>query len=233
MTLEEWAAIPWEQQRDLVIQWYKADPCLWFEYEDLALKAAAILRERLKAVPEVELVELGGGEIITIQEPWNHVVQLVLSVCTFLPETQHLAQVPHQLSGFPVQQVNLGDRRDAYLKTWKRLFKELKGWNETETLRWAERWTESLKSATSPLYSRGPVTTAVPSLIDKEIQQSVGDRLSDLHSELRDIIICRNPFEDQSVALSRALFLHPDTVEDYDWDYVRQRIKELLQKYQS
>lgn len=233
MNLDEWAAIPWENQRALVIQWYKADQWSWFNYEGLALQAAAILREDLKSLSEVESVELGGGEAITDEETCSHLMRLVLSVCTFLPGSTRLPQLPHQFFGFPVQQVNLGDKREAYLRTWKRLFKELKSWDEAETLRWADNWCDSLKSALSPLYSWGPVRVAIPSLIDKEVQTAVGDRLSTLHSELRNIISYQDRANDMSPAESRALFQHPDTVENYDWDDVRRRIAELIQKYQS
>jgi len=222
MDLNEWSSLPKERQRELTVQWYKSGQ--WDDYENLALDAAKALRKALASVPEVTVVELGGGDIISVQEPMIHFRELVLNACTLLPESSRLGQIPSQFLGFQVQQVNLGDRVASFLRTWKRLFKELKGWNEQETINWAEQWMESLMGSTSPLYSWGPVKVAIPSLVDGSVQRLAGNNLQNLYGEIRDVI-----WNVEGGRVSAIQF--PDTVEDYDWDSVRKKISELIGKY--
>jgi len=122
--------------------------------------------------------------------------------------------------------LNFGDKRSAYLKTWKQLFYELKGWDEKATLKWAEKWEDALIGHLSPLYHWGAVKTAVPSLIDQSIKKSVGKNLQHLSNDIQDVI-------ERAENNASPRVEHPDTVENYDWEYVRGRIVQLIKEYQK
>jgi hypothetical protein len=222
MDLAEWTSIPEERQRELIIRWSKDDQ--WFEYEDMAHDAAAALRKELASIPEITNVEVGGGKVLHV-EPIVCVCELALNVCTLLPESSRLEQIPPRFEGFSVHQLNLGDKRESFLRTWKRLFKELKGWDERTTLAWAEKWDDALSGRQpAAIYHYGPVKAALSSLVDASVKAAAGDRLQSLYGDIRNVI-------ERTEDASSHRIAHPDTVESYDWGYVRRRIAELIEKY--
>jgi len=222
MNLPYWADLPEAEQRRLAVEWYTIGK--WGEYEQLAIDAAGNLHKEMESVPEVTCVETTHGGIIYVDKSIINVRELVLNVCTFLPGGVPLENLPSRFQGFGICQTNLGDRRLDFLNTWMRLFKEIRGWNDDTTLRWAEKWTDGLKGrGRCVLYHYGPVKIAVPSLIDEAAQQAVGDRLQKLYGEMTQII------EQGSGESGRVE--HPDTVENYDWGYVRERLSRLIVSY--
>lgn len=224
MNPTEWTSIPEERKRELIIQWYRDDQ--WDKYEDLATEAAAALKMQLASVCGITNVEIAGGQVLHLEPPVQ-VRELVLNVCTLLPESNRLEQIPAGFGGFSVHQFNLGDKRESFLRTWKRLFKELRGWDERATLAWAEKWEEALSGRRpSAIYHYGPVKMALSSLVDDSVKAAAGDRVQHLYSDLRNVI-------ERTENASSQRIEHPDMVENYDWGYVRRRIAELIEKYQD
>jgi hypothetical protein len=223
MDLLQWESTPGEQQRELIIQWSK-DEDQWIEYQDMADQAAKALKRQLSSIVEITGVEVVGGNVLHV-EPMVCVRELVLEACTLLSETNHLEQIPNRFAGFPVHQLNLGDKRECFLRTWKRLFKELKGWDEKTTLTWAEQWEEALSGRRpSAIYHYGPVKMALSSLVDETTKTKAGDRLQALYGEIRNVIERTEDAGSQRIEYS-------DAVENYDWEYTRRRIAELIEKY--
>jgi hypothetical protein len=223
MDLVEWTSIPEERQRELIIRWSK-DVDQWFEYQDMADKAAAGLRKELSAIPEITNVEVEGGKVLHV-EPTVCVCELALNVCTLLPESSRLEHIPSRFAGFSVHQLNLGDKRMSFLRTWKRLFQELKGWDERTTLIWAQKWDDALSGRRpAAIYHYGPVKMALSSLVDENVKAAAGNRLQHLYNDIRNVI-------ERTEDVSSQRIEHPDTVEKYDWGYVRRRLAELVEEY--
>jgi hypothetical protein len=223
MNLTEWTSIPEERKRELITQWSK-DNDKWFEYQDLADEAAAALKKELASVPAITNVEVGGGQVLSA-DPIAPIRELTLNVCTLLSESNRLEQIPNRFAGFLVYQLNLGDKRESFLRTWKRLFKELKKWDEGKTVAWAEQWEEALSGRRpSAIYHYGPVKMALSSLVDESVKAAAGDRLQHLYGDIRNAIERTEDPGSQRIE-------YPDTVENYDWEYTRGRIAELIEKY--
>lgn len=224
MNLLEWASIPDERKRQLIVHWCKVGD--WGEYERMATEAAAALKKELASVLGISNVEVGGGQVLS-SNPMLPVRELALDVLTLLPIANRLEEVPNQFAGFSVRQVNLGDKRKSFLRTWTQLFKELKGWDESATLAWVEKWEDDLSGRRpSAIYHYGPVKAALSSLVDERVKATMGDRLQSLYGKIRDVI-------ERTEDVTSMRIEHPDTVEDYDWGYVRRRIAELIETYEA
>jgi hypothetical protein len=116
MTLKEWASIPVEKQRALVVE--QANNEDWRAlHRDLAEQAARSLKNYLCGNRYVSNVQYAIGEVYK-HEP----AELILNVCTKDSDPPHL-ELPKRFEGFRVCQFDYGPLRDAYLKTWKRLSK--------------------------------------------------------------------------------------------------------------
>jgi hypothetical protein len=220
MNLTEWAACSEETRHHLIGYWRQGDQ--WHFYEKLAAEAATALKSKLNAIAEVKGVEVGSGDVLPVDD--GRICELVLNVCTLLPEPAHLDQVPSHYSGFQVQQMHLGTRREAYLNTWKRLFRELRGWSDEKTLQWAERWRDSLSLYPSQVYHYGAVKIALPTLVDDSIKKLAGDRLRLLEREI--FLTITHP-----KGVASETILHPDVVDDYDWNFVKNRINQLVREF--
>jgi hypothetical protein len=222
MKLAEWVSIPEQRQRELIVDWYKNNQ--WSNYEDMAMEAAASLRKQLAPFADVTNVEPDAGEIIC-EDRTIYIHELVLKVYTTLIGAVSIEQLPSQFAGFRVQQLNLGDKREAFHTTWRRLFKELKGWDESETLTWAVKWADALSGRQpSAIYHYGPVKTALSGLVDEKTKKLAGGNLRNLYIEMTDVL--ENAEDDDSARIQ-----HPDTMASYDWEYARRRTNELIAKY--
>jgi hypothetical protein len=104
MNLNDWATKSKDQQRQLIVQWYKNQQ--WHVYENIALRAARDLQEELKSSSEVTGVEITGGTTIEVDEI-RRVCELVLNVNTTLRESNQLKYSSDHFLGFNVQQTNL------------------------------------------------------------------------------------------------------------------------------
>src|SRR5262249_41626420 len=135
--------------------------------------AARKLRHELLSIPEVTNVNLGGLQIGTAHGVIP-VMALVLNVYTLMPLPHVLKDIPSNFSGFRVEQVNLGPQRDAYITTWKCLFRELKGWDESRTLNWAEQYADALAGGplSTTIYDQGPLKLALSALVEDEVRRS-------------------------------------------------------------
>src|SRR5437016_6222355 len=128
MTLSEWSSLTDERRRELILQWHqegRADA-----YECLAIEAAKIQRNNLKGTLEITSVNLI-ADILLVSSRGLPVHEWVIEVCSLHPGFR-LDDLPARVMGFRVLQVNLGDKREAYLRAWKRLFKEIRGWSEEQ-----------------------------------------------------------------------------------------------------
>jgi hypothetical protein len=133
--------------------------------------------------------------------------------------------LPSRFAGFTVHQLNLGDKRKAYLETWKRLFKELKAWDDETTLKWAEKWDDALSGRRpSAIYHYGPVKMALSTIVDDSTKASLGSKLGSAYTEMISIIERTQDKESRRVE-------HPDTMANYDWSYTRRGIRDLIEKY--
>lgn len=225
MNLNEWEILSTDQRKEMIVRWRKNNQ--WDSYERLAGQAAEELRERMASISEVTGVEIGGGDALGAGE-LRRLRELVLIVHTLLPEASRLEHIPDQFKGFHVQRSNLGDKREAFLKTWKKLFKELKGWNEEQTLRWAERWADALsgREPSSTIYHYGPVKVAVSGLLEESAKCLTANKLNCLRNDILMLLMHPN-------GSALPTIHHPDAVEEYDWKSVRQRFEKLIEKYNS
>jgi hypothetical protein len=233
MTLDEWSSIPESQQHEVIIQWYKNDQ--WEIYQDMVCEAARLLRDQLKLIHEVTNVTGGRGKTLLSDGPARWVSEITLSVCTSLPElSSRFEQLPTRFFGFRVEQVNFGDKRDVFLKTLNRILKELKGWSETDTLKWGDTWLnepliDSLNGGFLSLavYSHGPVKLAVYAILDERTMEAVeaaGNHHIDLHNQILSVI-----YGAVKKAGSKK-FVHIEEIPNLDWDSVRHSVKGLLEK---
>jgi hypothetical protein len=223
MKLDEWEAISESQQKNWIIQWYNSSQ--WNKYESLAGEAAEELRKQMASTADVTGVEIGGGGALEIGVN-GRVLELILNVCTLLPETSRLEKIPCRFKGFRVQQLNLGDKRNDFLNTCTKLFKELNGWNEEQILKWTAKWDEALsgREPSATVYHYGPLKIAVPSLIEEKVRILAGNKLNDLQNEILMLLMYPKGTEFSAT-------LYPDTLEEYDWEAVRQKLKEIKNKY--
>lgn len=213
-----------ERQREFIRE-CSHDDAKWFEFEEMALTAAAALKRELQSNPAITNVQLGAGEIIDERPPGPR--EIVLNVCTVLPDSQCLDQIPDRFAGFVVKQLNLGDKRAAYIKTWRRLFMELKGWDEVRIQKWIERWDDELSGRhLSVIYHYGPVRTFIPELVDEITRRKVGSRLSLLYGEIENVI-------ERGGAGESNWTQHPDTLNAYDWENVRNQVSLLIEGFRS
>jgi hypothetical protein len=224
MNLKEWASVPENRQNELIVKWQEEGK--WWDYEDMALLAARELRHELVSIPEVTNVNLGGQQIGTAHGVIP-VMALILNVCTLMPRPHVLKGVPSNFSGFRVEQVNLGPERDAFINTWKCLLRELKGWDESKTLKWAERYADALAGGPlcTAIYDRGPLKLAFSAIVDDEVRRNEalrGHDSSRLNNEMLSIL------RDATRLAGSTEFNHPDKAEGLNWDSVRKKIGDLL-----
>lgn len=212
----------------MAISWYKADR--WEIYEELASEAAYRLRNSLIPLPDVTNVTVAGGGTLYVIMPAVELRELVLYVCTALPGNTHLATIPSKFLGFAVNQVHLGDRRQAYLRTWIRFFAEMSGWDSAKTLEWAKAYDVSLRGGNDiPLvYDHGPIKIAVEAFVADHLKKTdlrAGkDRLR-LRNDILSVI------EEANKNAWPEGYYHPDTIPDFDWTGVKQRVARLVFDY--
>jgi hypothetical protein len=190
----------------------------------LGFTAAAALKGALRRSRSVTNVGLGGGRQITIDRATT-VFEIVLEVFTLRQSVRPLRAIPDDYAGFLVREVNLAPVRKAYLNTWKRLFKELKGWNEQRTMEWAQQWEAGLTGrGISRVYRDGPVKAAFNGLIENEVRVCAGKQYYQLRSAMLDTLLSSN-------GVSQSLDYHPDLDNGYDWALARRRFKELMAQF--
>ena len=143
MNLNDWASLSDHQRHDLVTKWHTNGQL--DEYVDIAVAATKALKHELQHNLDVANVILGSNREIQCGKFPTHFHELILQVCTVLPENRVADKIPANYCGFCVGQLNLREKRDEFLQTLKVVTKELKGWSESDTLKWAnERPHESL-----------------------------------------------------------------------------------------
>src|SRR6266850_4136927 len=204
MKLAEWSKTDLKTQRKLILRWHKAyRGC----HSEIALRASFELKKQLASISEVTNVRTAAGEEFYVAETFT-CWDLILEVCTVLPESAYLQGIPSRFSGFAVHQVHLGDKRAAFLKTWKKLFLELKGWDEEKTLKWAAKWADSLSGREERfLYDKGPIRTAALAIMSETMADALtpNDRYT-LCPKIVTVIIGPLP-------RNSPLQWHPDMVE--------------------
>jgi hypothetical protein len=230
MKFTEWASTSLERQREIIVQ--LRDDGRSGEYMDMAMEAAKALKIELVSIPEVTGVDIGGGRYLNVDplNPMLNIRELTLIVYTLFRDSYRLNQIPSRFGGFIVEQLNLGAKRDSYIRTWIRLFKELRGWDESKTVGWAKQWDDALSGrtvTTSVMYEHGPVKVALPALIDRRTKEAAGARLQFLYQDIQKIVE-RIDEHDETERIE-----HPDTVENYDWEHVRKSMAESISRHTS
>jgi hypothetical protein len=196
------------------------------------MEAAKMLRNELKSTPEISSVNLIGGHSLLFSSQ-GPVHEWVLEVCG-LQAGFKIDKLPAEMMGFRLVQVNLGDKREAYLRVWKRLFKEIRGWSEEQTLEWAKKWAGGFDRSGSIILSSGPDKWAAPSLIDDETKALLGfpsPAFSDLSDEIRRLITEKEVYGPSGSGTGYPPLLRPGALDEYDWDEVRRKFRELVEKY--
>lgn len=232
MKLAEWTTLSDDQQRKLIVQWHKNWQKTDWDYTEMANKAAQSLKKKFNGIPEITHVQVGGGEIIGRLHAAIPVRSLILNVCTSLPESKKLENLPSRHAGFHVKQIAFGDKRDAFLKTLKCCFRKLKGWNERETMKWVKKrdLIDALQGGffSGPVYSHGPVKEVLAGMLDKKTNESVkaaGNDLIKLRNDLISIIW------DAVRKAGSSEYYHPDRIENFDWKAVKKKIEVIIESY--
>ena len=198
----------------------------------MAGKAAQSLGKKLKKIPEVTHVTIGSGEIIHWLAPGIPVLMLILRVCTSSPESQKIKNLPSRFGGFRVEQLNLGDKRDAFLATLKCCLKELKGWNETKTMKWVKQrdLIDALQGGclAGPVYSHGPVKEALACVLDERIRKAVKTAGNDFIYLRNDLL---SVLWNAAKKANSSECDHLDKIKNYNWKVVRKNIKDVIEKY--
>jgi len=86
--LNGWEAIPLDQRKKTIIQWYKNDK--WDIYQGMAGEAAVALREKMLPISDITGVEVCAENLNSSDS--GYVPELVLNVCTLLSESNNLEQ---------------------------------------------------------------------------------------------------------------------------------------------
>lgn len=236
MNLNDWATISENQQRELIIQWYKKDSEMW-AYSDLAEKAAKALKIQLKEIPGITNIRPGGGEYILHDPPAEFLKELALYVCTLFPPNHKLEKLPSRFCGFRVEELNLKEKRDAFLKTFTFLMTELKGWNENDVFKWGNgRQNESLFDSLSGgfllevVHSRGPTTMAIELILDESIPDRRMPKNLD-RIKLRNSIL--SVLWDAVKGTGSNELYYPDKAQNVDWPLVKRQIYQLIDQRQG
>jgi hypothetical protein len=232
MNLSDWSSLSESQQHELIVKWYKTGKS--HDYLDMAEEASKVLKGELKFNVDVTNVRVGTGVNIHVEVPATRIDELILHVCTLLPEHQTIEGLCGRFCGFHVVQLNLGDRRNSFLKTLTCMMAELKGWTESDTLKWAdERPVEPLNDSLSGgflfvrVYDQGPVKLALSAIIDELKTKSsnvVGSDYIDLRNSMLSVMW------DATREAGSLEFYHPDTVQKFDWGSVKIKINNLIER---
>lgn len=241
MNLVEWANISENQRHQLVVEWHKNWSNSDWDYLDLAEEAAQAFEKELKAIPEVRHVRVAAGETIGSLDSVTPIHMFILNVWISLPESQRLEKLPTWFAGFRVEQFSFGDQRDAFLATLKCCFKQLKGWNETETMNWVKNWGQNSSreenrlidaleggELAGPFYSHGPVKTAIEAILDQQTRKAV-EAAGNNHIKLRNDLI--SVIEDSVRKTGSEEYVHPDRINNFDWLTVKKKIEAIIENY--
>ena len=232
MTLAEWSNLTEERHRQLILQWHQEGQA--DAYQRLAMEAVQLLRKELKAVREIHYIAAGSNQLDGSHS--SPVLEHFIVVSTLQPESFRIDCLPARFMGFRVWQINHGDWPAAYIRVWKRLFKEIRGWSEEQTLEWVKKWEGGLQSHSSIIFSSGPDKLAAPSLIDDETKAVLGfpsRAFSDLSDEIRHLITEKELYGPSGSGTGYPPLVRPGALDEYDWDDVRRRIRDLVEKYRE
>jgi hypothetical protein len=171
-------------------------------------------------------------QVCTVFAEGSPAMEYALYVTTLQSESFKIDRLPDQFMGFQVRRINWGDWPDAYMRVWKRLFKEIRGWSEEQTLEWAKKWGDGIKSYNSVFFSSGPDKLAAPNLIDDQTKTLLGSHdYNDLIHDIRALITEKEIYGPSGSGTGFPPLVRPGALDEYDWDYVRRRIRELVEKY--
>lgn len=230
MDLSDWSSLPESLQRELVIKWYKEDSAL-YEYHSMAEKAAKVLKEELKLNADVKNVMVGAGEELGIGRPLP-IRENILHVCTLLPGRRMIENLPARFLGFRVEQLNLKEKRDAFLETLTFVTDKLRGWTRSETImRVDEHYrNEPLNDSLSGgflfdiVYDKGPLDRAL-CVIALELKKELPNvDVVNLRNRMTSVIS-----EAITEAGSRE-YNHPNRAQNLDWDSVRIKINDIIKR---
>ena len=231
MNLNEWASLSDSQHKELIVQWYHGQSS---KHLELAEMAAAALKCEFNFIPDIKHVHVGGGADIHIEKSSVTLRELVLQVCTLLPEHQKIEKLPSVYFGFPVKLLNLKAKRDRFVKTLTFLAQELMGWSEVDILKWAnERTVETLEDSLSGgylfvvMYDKGPVKLACDAVLDnffRVSQKALNNDRIDMRNSMLSIIW-------GAVKQTGSSELdHPDVAANLDWNVVKGEIGKLFDR---
>lgn len=200
----------------------------------MAEEAAEALKCELKSNLDVKNVRVGGGEYFEIEGQAIPFIELILNAFTLFQENRKMEGLPTRFLGFRVVQLNLGDKRDSFLKTLIFVTRELKGWTNADTLKRAnEGRNEPLNDSLSggflvgPVYDKGPVMLALSVIIEeirKESPSLAGIDPIDLRNSMLSVM------REATRNAGSVEHDHPDTVQNFDWASVRAKINDLIER---
>lgn len=219
MNLEEWKQKTGSERRRQICEWVNHGN--FAIYENLAFEARAELESDLRKHDPEANVQLGPGESLS-EDPLQPCVEIVLHA--FNCQTV----LDSVFCGFQVVAIDVNSRKQQFLDVWRRLFKELKGWNDSQTISWAQRWMDALEGRKpSAITHYGPVEAALPELVGEEIkkrEQKEQHRLP-IHNEIR-AIFSRNGISTYGSRLDLS-----EMLDKVNWIRVKREYEEAIAKY--
>lgn len=206
MTLDEWIELSPVERNNHRRGW----ECNRGEWTDLLATAQARFETAYKSHLLVNLISRSGWHG-TSNEP-------SILVTTALYTPQRIEELPDRFCTFRVVQEPVLDNRDHFLKVWSIVLNEMLGWDESRTLKWAERWDDELngRKAASMFYHDDPYTRILPLIVAESVPPDSLRGYQDI--ELQNAV-CR---------AIRSRGSEPIWLTPYDWDAARFRVNDLL-----
>lgn len=156
------------------------------------------------------------------------VSELCLIVTTSRPSGIMLEGIPSSFLGFSVHQDPVGDKELAFKSTWKAIFANLLGWNETVAEAWIERRERDrgLRGPHRLDFHYGPLKLASPTIVRELTDGRAKGELAPLFRAIEASLTSR-----QQGSLEPPWY--PDQNPAFDWQRARMEIISLINRHLS
>jgi len=224
MNIEQWSKLDREAQIAAIRNWYFVEGSVE-PYESLADQAAKALRGELEKNLQMYSVDCGCSAPLFMDGEFD-ISEICLIVTTSLPSEIMLEGIPSSFLGFSVHQNPVGDKELAFKSTWKAIFANLLGWNETVTEAWIERRKRGRRGPHRLDFHYGPLKLACPTIVRELTDERAKGELAGLFQAIAASLKSR-----QQGSLEPPWY--PDQNPAFDWQRARSEIISLINRHLS